>query len=377
MAEFIFSAKSSEYSLHQGSVNITQKKKDFITQFLYYGIIIFVCILALKYILPMITPFALAVVLSYLLKKPIGKISERLHLTWKQAAMLTVLGFFATIGLLTVLICIETIALLYQAITNLPHLYSFHIEPLLSGMFLNLEQLLERMAPSLALSMDQVLTQTIQSLGQMISGLSMTVMGAAPAAAATLPKIFIESVLFIISTFFISMDYHRLTSFCFRQMNENTRNLVLQIKEYVVGTLFGCIRSYALIMSFTFVELSLGFSILGLKHPMLVAFCIALFDILPVLGTGGVMIPWFILAALRGEFTLSLGLLAIYLFVTVVRNILEPKIVGNQIGLHPVVTLTSLYLGGQLFGVIGLFGLPILISLLRHLNENGTIKIFK
>lgn len=358
-------------------MNITQRKKDFIILFLYYGIIILLSFIVLKYILPMVTPFALAFVLAYLLKKPIGTLAQRLQISWKLASILTVLLFFGTIGLLTVFLCIEVLSLLYQAILNLPHLYGYHIEPFLTAMFETLEHLIEKMYPSLALSLDEVLSQSVQSLGQMVSGLSSRMVGAVPTAAVALPAIFVESVLFLISTFFITIDYHRLTGFCIRQMNEKTRNLFLQIKEYVVGTLFSCIRSYALIMSITFVELSIGFSILGLKHPMLVAFCIALFDILPVLGTGGVMLPWVLFALLQGDFRMALGLFLIYLFVTVVRNILEPKIVGNQIGLHPVVTLTSLFLGGQLFGVIGLFGLPIFLSLLRHLNENGTIKIFK
>ena len=74
---------------------------------------------------------------------------------------------------------------------------------------------------------------------------------------------------------------------------------------------------------------------------------------------------------------MALGLLLVYLFVTVVRNILEPKIVGGQIGVHPVVTLAGMFVGAQLFGVLGLFGFPIGLSLLRHLNESGAIKVFK
>ena len=89
------------------------------------------------------------------------------------------------------------------------------------------------------------------------------------------------------------------------------------------------------------------------------------------------MIPRTILTALQGDYALALGLLLVYLFVTVVRNILEPKIVGGQIGVHPVVTLAGMFVGAQLFGVLGLFGFPIGLSLLRHLNESGAIKVFR
>ena len=89
------------------------------------------------------------------------------------------------------------------------------------------------------------------------------------------------------------------------------------------------------------------------------------------------MLPWAVITAIRGDIPLALSLLAIYVVVTVIRNIIEPKIVGAQLGLHPVVTLVSMFVGTQLFGVLGLFGFPICLSLLRHLNETGAIKIFK
>ena len=162
-----------------------------------------------------------------------------------------------------------------------------------------------------------------------------------------------------------------------RQMNDKTKEVFIQIKEYVVGTLWVCIRSYALIMSITFVELSILLTLVGVNHPVLVAFGTACFDILPVLGTGGIMIPWALITLLQGNLFLGLKLLGVYVIVTVVRNIIEPKIVGSQLGLHPVVTLCSMFVGVQLFGVIGLFGFPIGLSLLRYLNDHGVIKIFK
>ena len=130
-------------------------------------------------------------------------------------------------------------------------------------------------------------------------------------------------------------------------------------------------------MTITFIELSIGLTLIDINHAVLVAFIIALFDILPVLGTGGIMIPWTMLTALQGNYTIALGLLVIYVVITIIRNIIEPKIVGSQLGLHPVVTLCSMFVGAQLLGVIGLFGFPIALSLLRYLNDHGVIKLFR
>ena len=89
------------------------------------------------------------------------------------------------------------------------------------------------------------------------------------------------------------------------------------------------------------------------------------------------MIPWAIICFLLGNWKLGIGLLLLYLTITVIRNIIEPKIVGHQVGLHPVVTLASMLTGLQLFGVIGLFGFPITLSLLKYLNDREIIHIFK
>lgn len=120
--------------------------------------------------------------------------------------------------------------------------------------------------------------------------------------ASSLPMLFIRLVLMVISTFFIAMDYEALCAFCMRQLNEKAQNVVMQIKQYVVGTLFVCIRSYALIMSITFVELSVGLTLIGIRKSVFIAFCIAVFDILPVLGTGGIMIPWALISAILGDY---------------------------------------------------------------------------
>ena len=89
------------------------------------------------------------------------------------------------------------------------------------------------------------------------------------------------------------------------------------------------------------------------------------------------MIPWAIFSLIGGDWGFAVGLIVIWAVITIVRNIIEPKIVGSQLGLHPVVTLCSMFVGAQLFGVIGLFGFPIGLSLLRYLNDHGVVRLFR
>ena len=357
----------------------TERKKKFIVDVLYLALILALGYLLLQYALPLLTPFALAFVIAYLLRRPIVFLSRTLHAPKGLTAVLLVVLTYGIIGLLLTLAGIRIGIAVTSLVQQIPSLYTSYILPELTDMFTWLEDLFARLDPSLRSALEELQAQLMDVLWQLVSGLSVLVMGGVSAAtslAASLPGFLIRLLLMVISTFFIAVDYDRIVGFCLGCLQSSTRRVVLQIKSYVVGTLFVCIRSYALIMCITFLELSVGLSLIGVERAMLGALLIAIFDSLPVLGTGGIMIPWVILSALQGNFSRALALLVVYVVITVIRNIIEPRIVGKQIGLHPVLTLMSMFVGTHLFGVTGLFGLPILLSLLRYLNDTGTISLF-
>lgn len=355
----------------------TEKQKRFLIRFAYFAVLFLCAFVLLRFALPPLAPFAAAFVIAYLLRRPIRFLQRTLYLPGKLSAILAVLLFYGIVGVLLAFLGIRALSGLAALVKNLPTIYATHMQPFFTEILLNVEAAFLRLDPSLVTALDELGGQFIQSTSQMVSNLSVKAMSAVSGAASSLPGLFIKLVVLVISTFFIAMDYGRLTGFCLRQFNDRAKAVALQVKEYVAGTLLVCIRSYFLIMSITFAELSIGLSLIRIKHAVLVAACISVFDILPVLGTGGIMIPWTVLTVVQGNYPRALGLLIIYLVITVIRNIIEPKIVGSQLGLHPVVTLASMFAGVQFFGVIGLFGFPIGLSLLRYLNNHGVIKLFK
>lgn len=354
-----------------------ERKKSFIINCMFFGIWIFIVFAAVKFGMPALAPFVMAVVFSYLLNRPIRFLMRRLKLPRRWAAILVVLVFYSTVGLVVTLLFLRSFTEIVTLIVSVPDVYELHVAPAISSISENFRESIISMDPSLVATLENLLDQFVQAIGDLLSSLSVNVMTAVSGITSALPGVFVEIVLLIISTFFITIDYDRIADFLMHQLSGTARSTFMEIKEYVVGTLFVCIRSYGLIMSITFVELSIALSILRLENAVLIALLIALFDILPVLGTGGIMIPWMVIVVLQGNYSFALGLLLTYMVITVIRNIIEPKIVGKQIGLHPILTLSSMFLGVQLFGVIGLFGFPIGLSLLRYLNEKEIIKVYK
>jgi predicted PurR-regulated permease PerM len=153
--------------------------------------------------------------------------------------------------------------------------------------------------------------------------------------------------------------------------------MILKLKDNGIGTLGKFIRAYSAIISITFLELSIGFWILGIPNPFLFGVLIAIVDVMPILGTGAILLPWAIISLVIGNTKIGVGLLLLYVLITAVRQTIEPKIVGQQIGLHPILTLILMYVGAQLMGVLGLLILPIIATILVKMNEDGTIHLFK
>ncbi|MEG0076276.1 sporulation integral membrane protein YtvI [Anaerorhabdus sp.] len=354
-----------------------EKKKNFIINTLYIAIISVIVFFIIKYGLGLLAPFIIAFIIAYCLKKPTDWVSNKLKLPKKLTSILMVILFFSTIGVIIVLLTLRIGSGVAYLFTFLPEFYTTQLSPTLMAFFDVIEGMFKSMDPQLIQTLSDVLNQSLKALGDLLSNLSVMVISSVTNYASALPELLIRILFTLISTFFIAIDYDQIVAFLQRQLSQKTFTLVTHIKDYIVGTLFVCIRSYALIMFITFVELAIGLSIIRVENSLFIALLISVFDILPVLGTGGIMIPWIILTAFQGNYVMAIGLLVVYLIITVIRNIIEPKIVGQQIGLHPVVTLLSMFIGTKLFGVLGLFGLPITLSLLNHLNEDGTIKIFK
>lgn len=193
----------------------------------------------------------------------------------------------------------------------------------------------------------------------------------------SLPSMIVYIIVLLVSTYFTAASFPTIKTFILRQFSPKVREVVLDAKQYFFSTIVKYLKSYALLMLITFTELSVSFLIFGFKPAITLALIIAVVDILPVLGVGTVLIPWSVIELILGNPVRALILICIYLVIAILRQILEPKIIGDHVGLMPIVTLFCIYLGLQLFGVLGMFLLPITVIVLKNLQDSGKIKIWK
>ena len=132
-------------------------------------------------------------------------------------------------------------------------------------------------------------------------------------------------------------------------------------------------QAQGLLMLITFGELAAGFLLLRVELSLLLAGLVALVDALPVFGTGTVLLPWAVLALLGGDVRMSVGLLVLYSVISLVRSLLEPRLVGARVGLPPLAALVCMYVGFQALGVLGMLLAPLAAVLARQLWDSGLL----
>ncbi len=203
----------------------------------------------------------------------------------------------------------------------------------------------------------------VGQMQQVLSTLAGRLAGGFAALLRRLPGVLFFLLVGVISCFYFAVEYERVRDVLLRLLPQRLAARLPAWRRRVSKGLKRCLRAYFLLFLLTFVELSLGFFLLRVEYPFLIALLGAALDILPVLGVGALLIPWAIFALMTGAVARGVGLLVMYAVMTVIRQIAEPHLVGKSLGLHPLLMLIAFYVGLKLFGFVGIFVGPALAVL--------------
>lgn len=169
----------------------------------------------------------------------------------------------------------------------------------------------------------------------------------------------------LLCTFFICKDWNHIHDFIIKISPEVLVKIVLDIYFQLKEKVMKYILAQLQLIFITFIILVIAFSILQIKHSLTVALIIAVIDLLPILGTGLVFIPWTLYLFVSDNYTLGIIIFLLYLIIITVRQILEPKFVSNAIGIHPLFTIMAIYLGYQLFDFKGIWMGPAILFFIK------------
>lgn len=210
-----------------------------------------------------------------------------------------------------------------------------------------------------------------QLVGRISEGL-LTALGewaAARAAslATALPLWSLFLFVSLVAAFYFARDLSSIHETLLSYLPAGAVRLLRRVKDGAWWTVGSYLRAYGLIMLLTFFVLVVGFLLLGVRYALLLAALFAILDFLPVIGVGMLLVPWGIYALLAGDSFLGIGILVLWVVISVVRQFAEPRILGKNLGIHPLLTLLAMYAGLRLFGFAGLVLLPMVAVTLRGL----------
>ncbi|MDR3552090.1 MAG: sporulation integral membrane protein YtvI [Clostridia bacterium] len=352
-----------------------EKKRRFIIDCLFIAIILAVAWFTLKYLLAWVLPFIIGYLIAAIVQPVAWLMHRKLHVGREFAGVFCVVVF---VLLFVLLLTFGMSWLLHElaSVAGMLPLLLQKFDASLSG----ITGRLNGMINELPIEISQQVNSAVVNMANELTRLSSLTTGAAAFAWSTVlkvPTVLISLLVTVVSACFISSDYPKIRGFFMRQLPEKYQSWAMDLKEFFFITIARLIRAYLTLMAITFTELCIGLGLMRVSHVVMIAALIAIVDILPILGTGTVLVPWAIIELVVGRQIFGLMLLLLYAIILVVRNILEPKIVGYHIGLYPLVTLIAMYVGLQAFGAVGLFTFPITVIVIKHMHDTGRLRLWK
>ena len=363
-----------------------QRKKKFIIEVIYAAFVLVIFYFFMKYAFGLFLPFLLALTIAAALQKPVNFICKKTPL--KRGIVSVVFVLFSVtviLGLITALMVrlgMELKGFFDYLMIQLQDIPSF-IEKLEASVSEHLSFLPDKIENAITTftgkKVDALLNNT--GLGIDISAFKTPLLGVWN-TVKQLPSTLIAIVIAIVSCCFMTADFATVKRVILSLFRTETREKIIRSKNLLVPSLSKMGKAYGLIILITFSELVLGLFLLKLigiyegGYIFIFALITAIIDIVPILGTGTVLIPWALYCLLDGKISLAIGIFIMYACITIIRQIIEPKLVSNQLGIPPFATIIAMYVGTQIFGVLGIFILPITLVMVKLLNEEGIIHIF-
>ncbi|KUO52290.1 MAG: hypothetical protein APF76_04445 [Desulfitibacter sp. BRH_c19] len=318
--------------------------------------------------IPLILPFIIALVFVGLLEPIVSFFENNLKVSRTLIILLVIALFFAgIIGLFTWLISMLVIELVKFS-NEYPKFASSINESVLESID-NLQNIYT--AIDVPPQLMDLLEESISTILASVRDISLLLLNFLIDMAALLPMGILVFVFAVIAVFFISRDKNIILKSFNNHLPPSIYKRIVAVGSESGSAVTGYIRAQVILMFITASVTFLGLQIVGATYSLLVAVLVGIADILPVFGPGAVFVPWIFVEIINGNYSFAVILLIIYTIVSVVRQVIQPKIVGDSIGLHPLEALMALFIGLRLMGVLGLILGPIIWVVIKASWKSG------
>lgn len=335
-------------------MNLAEKKK-FLVEFAFAVALFLIIFFSLKFALVYLFPFIIGAIIAYVVQKPAEFIATKTHVK-KQlcAAVLSVMAYVAVCLCLIAIVWlslsktdsfIEYITSLGSTFEEISDKINGYINKFYSGLGSNFQTTFERVINDAA--------------SGFVSKIVVFISNGVTSVIKNIPALFATALITVVASCYIAKDYDKLKKFLRGIISEKIYKNAVTIKNIFTDSILKFAFGYFKIMLITFLELLIGFFILGTEHFFITALLISIIDLLPIIGTGTVLLPWSVILFLQSNYKLGFGIVILYIIICIVRNFLEPRIIGKQIGINPIFTLVSMFVGLKMAGIVGIIVFPV------------------
>ncbi len=335
----------------------TQNKQKFLINIAFAVTWALIVYFIMRFTLKYMFPFVIALIFAFMVQKPAKYISGKICIKKQAAALILVLLFYLLLigaaALLFWLVGIKGISAISQMYINKKSIAE--TTGFISGKF---EKIVLMFPDSFGVTLKKALGDTF---GMLFEKAAEFVSVFAANFAKLIPGIILGITVSAVAGCYFAKDYDKLLKFLKSITGSERYGKIRVIKDIIINNVFKIIGGYLILAGITFAELTVGFLILKIKFPVFIALIISLVDLLPILGAGVVILPWGIIEIITGNIGKGIGLIILFVLVTVIRNFAEPKIIGKQTDINPLLILITIFVGLKISGVFGMFFLPLTV----------------
>jgi len=329
-----------------------------------------------RYALPWLLPFLLAFAISRLIEPAVSFLVQKARFRRTAASGLCTFIVFSALITISALAVGRGVMELTAFVQRLPGMLR-GVSDLIGQLSRRVESFIDSAPPEIQNYLNGMLEGFARKSAEIPAELSGRILPLISGAARITPRFFVFFLTCAVSTYFISSGYAEVRAFILRQIPRDKHNSFRELKKDLFSTFGKWVRAELTLAGITFLEMAVAFLFMRIEFAILLALLIAVIDALPMLGSGVILIPWALVSLFGGDARLAFGLVFLFAFNTILRNLLEPKLIGAHIGLPPFATLLAIYIGFCVAGVWGMLLFPLGLIMLKQLNDKGYVRLWK
>lgn len=317
-------------------------------------------------LLSLFMPFVLALLMAWLLNPMVRWLQRKLKISRRLVSLLLILLVFAVVGGLLFWFVYGIASEVYSLVTNWDAVGAA-IATGLDALGEYFERFFDLLPAEVVGWIDGAYVRLVAWLQEVVPDLLTSVGKGAGNFAMGVPSGVIAAVVFLMATYFVTADYPRLRMLATERMSPGVHSFLSRVRKVAVGAFGGYVRAQLILSLAVFFILLIGFTIIGQGYALLLAFLFSVMDFIPIIGSGTVIVPWTVISLVMGDYRKALELIVIWGIICLFRRVAEPKVVGDQTGLSPILSLISIYVGMQLGGVLGMILGPVVVLILINI----------